>query len=163
MQNFSEELFYNRYTHPTHDFFVCEAIFLILFSASIFFTKPLDRGRKLNVHKTFRRHPGRLLNVRNVLCTFDLLSAVSRGKIKQDLKKISSTCVFLINLTQLQLSVIKKILPWSKKLKYLIILNPGAKTTGLLKLRLIGFLNSSQVNISDIYENLWQCRTCSRQ
>ena len=30
---------------------------------------PLDTGRKLNVHKTFRRRPGRLLNV---LCAFNL-------------------------------------------------------------------------------------------
>ena len=30
---------------------------------------PADTGRKLNVHKTFRRRPGRLLNV---LCTFSL-------------------------------------------------------------------------------------------
>ena len=30
---------------------------------------PVDTGRKLNVHKTFRRRPGRL---RNVLCTFNL-------------------------------------------------------------------------------------------
>ena len=29
----------------------------------------MDTGRKLNVHKTFRRRPGRLLNV---LCTFNL-------------------------------------------------------------------------------------------
>ena len=34
-----------------------------------FCTIPIDTGRKLNVHKTFRRRPGRLLNV---LCTFDL-------------------------------------------------------------------------------------------
>ena len=33
------------------------------------FSFPADRGRKLNVHKTFRRRPGRLLNV---LCTFSL-------------------------------------------------------------------------------------------
>ena len=32
-------------------------------------TNPLGRGRKLNAHKTFRRRPGRLLNV---LCTFNL-------------------------------------------------------------------------------------------
>ena len=32
-------------------------------------TIPVDTGRKLNVHKTFRRRPGRLLNV---LCTFNL-------------------------------------------------------------------------------------------
>ena len=30
---------------------------------------PVDTARKLNVHKTFRRRPGRLLNV---LCTFNL-------------------------------------------------------------------------------------------
>ena len=30
---------------------------------------PVDTERKLNVHKTFRRRPGRLLNV---LCTFNL-------------------------------------------------------------------------------------------
>ena len=39
---------------------------------------PLDRGRKLNVHKTCRRRPGRLLNV---LCTFNL-HPVSRGSLK---------------------------------------------------------------------------------
>ena len=36
---------------------------------------PVDRGRNLNVHETFRRRPGRLLNV---LCTFSL-RPVSRG------------------------------------------------------------------------------------
>ena len=30
---------------------------------------PVDTGRKMNVHKTFRRRPERLLNV---LCTFNL-------------------------------------------------------------------------------------------
>ena len=30
---------------------------------------PVDTRRKLNVHKTFKRHPGRLLNV---LCTLNL-------------------------------------------------------------------------------------------
>ena len=30
---------------------------------------PVDTGRKLNVYKTFRRRPGRLLNV---LCMFNL-------------------------------------------------------------------------------------------
>ena len=34
---------------------------------------PVDAGRKLNVHKTFRRRPGRLLNV---LCTFKLSHCV---------------------------------------------------------------------------------------
>ena len=37
---------------------------------------PVDTGRKLNVHKTFRRRPGRLLNV---LCTFNL-RLLSTGK-----------------------------------------------------------------------------------
>ena len=37
---------------------------------------PVDTGRKLNVHKTLRRCPGRLLNV---LCTFKL-RPVSTGK-----------------------------------------------------------------------------------
>ena len=32
-------------------------------------TNPIDTGRKKNVHKTFRRRPGRFLNV---LCTFSL-------------------------------------------------------------------------------------------
>ena len=36
---------------------------------------PLDTGRKLNVYKTFKRRPGRLLKV---LCTFNL-HPVSRG------------------------------------------------------------------------------------
>ena len=39
-------------------------------------TYPVDTGRKLNVHKTFRRRPGRFLNV---LCTFNL-HPVSTGK-----------------------------------------------------------------------------------
>ena len=39
---------------------------------------PVDAGRKLNVHKTFRRRPGRLPNV---LCTFNL-SFVSAGLLK---------------------------------------------------------------------------------
>ena len=38
-------------------------------------SSPIDTGRKLNVHITFRRRPGRLLNV---LCTFNLLP-VSTG------------------------------------------------------------------------------------
>ena len=37
---------------------------------------PIDTGRKLNVHMTFRRRPGRLLNV---LYTFNL-RFVSTGK-----------------------------------------------------------------------------------
>ena len=36
----------------------------------------VNTGRKLNVHKMFRRHPGRLVNV---LCTFNLIP-VSTGE-----------------------------------------------------------------------------------
>ena len=42
---------------------------------AICYNFPVDTGRKLNVHKTFKRRPGRLLNV---LCTFNLCP-VSRG------------------------------------------------------------------------------------
>ena len=38
---------------------------------------PVDTGRKLNVHQTFRRRPGRLLNV---LSTFNLRH-VSTGAV----------------------------------------------------------------------------------
>ena len=38
---------------------------------------PVDTGRKLNVHKTFKGRPGRLLNV---LCTLNL-RPVSTGQI----------------------------------------------------------------------------------
>ena len=41
-------------------------------------THPVDTGRKLNAHKTFRRRPGRLLNV--VLVTFNL-RPVSTGHL----------------------------------------------------------------------------------
>ena len=43
---------------------------------------PVDTGRKLNVHKTFRRRHGCLLNV---LCTFNL-SPVSTGIVLTFLK-----------------------------------------------------------------------------
>ena len=48
---------------------------------------PVDTGRKLNLHKTFRRRPGRLLNV---LCTFNL-RPVSTGETEGqvDSKKIA--------------------------------------------------------------------------
>ena len=38
-------------------------------SAKCRYFTSVDTGHKLNVHKTFRRYPGRLLNI---LCTFDL-------------------------------------------------------------------------------------------
>ena len=42
---------------------------LSLVVSSRYINIPVDTGRKLNVHKTFRRRPGCLLNV---LCTFNL-------------------------------------------------------------------------------------------
>ena len=42
---------------------------------------PVDTGRKLTIHKTFRRRPGCLLNV---LCTFSFRS-VSTGSFRSDL------------------------------------------------------------------------------
>ena len=44
-------------------------IFHLLTSRTEKIACPVDTGRKLNVHKTFRSRPGRLLNV---LCTFNL-------------------------------------------------------------------------------------------
>ena len=38
----------------------------------------VDTGRKLNIHKTFRRRPGRLLNV---LCTFNLRPVSTEGRL----------------------------------------------------------------------------------
>ena len=45
---------------------------------------PVDTGHKLNIHKTFRIRPGRLLNV---LCTFNL-RPVSTGKF------VIANCVY---------------------------------------------------------------------
>ena len=50
---------------------------------------PVDKGRKLNVHKTFRRRPGRLLNV---LCTFNLCP-VSTG-VALGRNGLSSICEY---------------------------------------------------------------------
>ena len=49
-----------------HDF---QALLTYLGKVSFSYLFPVDTGRKLNVHKTFRRRPGCLLNV---LCTFSL-------------------------------------------------------------------------------------------
>ena len=49
---------------------------------------PVDTGCKLNVHKTFRRRPGRLLNV---LCTFNLrpMSTGQLKSMKNDSKRVT--------------------------------------------------------------------------
>ena len=56
-------------------------LFLWLFHEGVHYhidsSQPVDTGRKLNVHKTFRRRLGRLLNV---LCTFNL-RPVSTGQL----------------------------------------------------------------------------------
>ena len=56
------------------------------------FTYPVDTGRKLNAHKTFRRRPGGLLIV---LCTFNLrcvstgqTSSVTGTNISQPIQKL---------------------------------------------------------------------------
>ena len=51
---------------------------------------PVDTGRKLNVHKAFSRHPGRLLNV---LFTFNLRLA-STGKFLMKLDLIENESLF---------------------------------------------------------------------
>ena len=45
---------------------------------------PIDTGRKLNVHKTFRRRPGRLLNV---VCTFNLRPVSTGNEVRNFLNK----------------------------------------------------------------------------
>ena len=54
-------------------FFAISAFHVLYF---LKFNNPIDTGRILNVHKTFRRHLGSLLNI---LCTFNLC-LVSTGK-----------------------------------------------------------------------------------
>ena len=66
---------------------ICSIIFGIIFYFQITFDyffsclathkwlNPVDTGRKLNVHKTFRRRPGRPLNV---LCTFNVRTVSTR-------------------------------------------------------------------------------------
>ena len=53
------------------------------YSTPIFKALPVDTGRKLNVHKTFRRRPGRLLNV---LCTLNLRPVSTGLKLRQCLQ-----------------------------------------------------------------------------
>ena len=66
---------------------------------------PAHTGRKLNVHKAFRRRPGRLLNV---LCTFNL-RPVSTGKwvelssINRFRPSIFTTRIWLKNLPSVAL------------------------------------------------------------
>ena len=55
-----------------HEFEQIDLIYMRLFIKKCYHEwtqDPVDTGRILTVHNTFRRHPGRLLNV---LCTFNL-------------------------------------------------------------------------------------------
>ena len=56
----------------------CSPVTLLSISEHLFIRTPfpVDRERKLNVHKTFRRRPGLLLNV---LCTFNLRPLSTEG------------------------------------------------------------------------------------
>ena len=54
---------------------------------------PVDTGRKLNVYKTFRRRPGRLLNV---LCAFSL-RPVSAGR-KRPIEKFVFKLIYKGNI-----------------------------------------------------------------
>ena len=72
VEGYCWECFYPRYLVPRTVIFQLE--YLQFFSsATVGFSQcwhsPVDTGRKLNVHKTFRRRPGRFLNV---LCTINL-------------------------------------------------------------------------------------------
>ena len=66
--------------------YVTYATIVLTILTDVLILIPVDTGRKLNVHKTFRRRPGRLLNV---LYTFNLRPA-TRGELSysdQDLSK----------------------------------------------------------------------------
>ena len=62
----------SRKAIPLDSFYKCKQTFIL----PVITIKPVDTGRKLNVHKTLRRRRGRLLNV---LCTVSLRPA-STGK-----------------------------------------------------------------------------------
>ena len=62
------------------------------------FERPVDTGRKWNVHKTLRRCPGRLLNV---LCTFNL-RPVSTGERTSKMESKTFTSVKSVKSNHLQ-------------------------------------------------------------
>ena len=47
---------------------------------------PVDTGRKLNVHKTFRRGPGRLLNVLYTLSLRPVSTGIALKNVKGSYK-----------------------------------------------------------------------------
>ena len=61
-----------------YDYFSTFSVTITISSICSFLAQPLDTRRKLNVHKTFRRRPRRLLNV---LCVFNLCPVFRGGKL----------------------------------------------------------------------------------
>ena len=49
---------------------LCKSIVALLKEIALVSPYPLDTGRKLNVHKTFRRRPGRLMYVQFTSCVY---------------------------------------------------------------------------------------------
>ena len=67
----------NRFANLSLAFIkICQLTWFTKYTLLVTFGNSLDTGQKLNVHETFRRCPGRLLNV---LCLFNLYPE-SRGK-----------------------------------------------------------------------------------
>ena len=56
---------------------------------------PVDTGPKLNVHKTFRRRPGRLLSV---LCTFNLCPASMRLGLLSLTPEVTAMAYFIVKM-----------------------------------------------------------------
>ena len=74
---------------------------------------PVDTRRKLNVHKTFRRRPGRLLNV---LCTFNL-PPVSTGVWSKTREKTAERKKIWIKISEVKSSIHSRLLmPFVKRL-----------------------------------------------
>ena len=88
---------------------------------------PVDTGRKLNVHKTFRRRPWRLLNV---LCTFNLRS-VSTGMGEGSVKN-NFTLFELLSITFSMLIFFLFLTIWRQKL-HEPLFTPPSPSTILLK------------------------------
>ena len=59
---------FRKFTLSTKISLICKK--LAFFVKTINMHNPVDTGRKLNVHKTFRRRPGRLLNVLYTSCVY---------------------------------------------------------------------------------------------
>ena len=67
----------------------------------------MDTGRKLNVHKLFRRRPGRLLNA---LCTFNLRPASTGHEIRKYQENLKTSLNYTL------------VLSFTPKMKILLIL-----------------------------------------